>query len=164
MNTPHVFASLEALLPYVQSWRIKSERVVFTNGCFDVLHAGHFYVLEEAAKKGHRLIVGINTDLSISRLKGPQRPILPLDERMAMVAGLRCVDAVIAFDTPTPEDLIKAISPDVLVKGGDYTPDTMAGAKWVVEKGGEIAIIPLKEGISTSTIIERIINKAKASF
>lgn len=156
MSTPHLFASVEALLPYVQSWKVKSERVVFTNGCFDLLHVGHVFVLEEAAKFGHRLVVGINSDESIAELKGPHRPILPLAERMAMVASLRCVDAVVAFHTPTPEALIQIVAPDVLVKGGDYTLETIVGASWVKAQGGKVEIIPLKPGWSTTQLIEKI--------
>ncbi len=156
MATPHIFDSIKALQPYIQSWKLKSDSVVFTNGCFDLLHAGHVFVLEEAAKLGQRLVVGINSDESIAGLKGPLRPILPLAERMAMVASLRCVDAVIAFDTPTPEHLIQEITPNVLVKGGDYTPETTVGATWVKAHGGKVAIIPLKPGWSTTHIIEKI--------
>jgi rfaE bifunctional protein nucleotidyltransferase chain/domain len=164
MPTPHIFPSIEALQPYLQSWRIKSDSIVFTNGCFDLLHSGHLFVLEEAAKLGKRLVVGINTDQSISRLKGAQRPIMPLADRMTLVAALRCVDAVVAFDTPTPEELIHAISPDVLVKGGDYTPDTIVGASWVKANGGDVAIIPLIPGISTTAILGKILKMDHPRF
>jgi len=130
--------------------------VVFTNGCFDVLHGGHIAYLEEAAQLGDRLIIAVNDDASVSRLKGKQRPVNPLSDRMALLAALRCVDWVVPFSEDTPERLITRLLPDVLVKGGDYRPDEIAGAKAVKQNGGTVKVLTFKEGYSTSNLINRI--------
>lgn len=130
------------------------KKIVFTNGCFDLLHKGHIYLLQEARKQGDILVVGINADLSIKRLKGSLRPIENLENRIGKLAQLECVDFIITFEEDTPIDLIQKIKPNVLVKGGDYNKDTIVGADLVENKGGNIVIIPLLEGISTSIIIE----------
>lgn len=136
--------------------RPRDERVVFTNGCFDILHRGHVEYIHAARQLGDRLVVGLNGDASVSRLKGPSRPVNPFDDRALVLAGLEAVDAVVRFDEDTPLRLIAALLPDVLVKGGDYHPDEIVGAREVREAGGEVVVVPLVEGRSTSGIIERM--------
>ena len=136
-------------------WRANSERVVFTNGCFDLLHIGHITLLEQSRCYGERLIVAINSDSSVRALKGPNRPIVGERERVRVLAALSAVDAVVVFDEPTPLELIVAVKPDVIVKGGDYNPDTVVGAKEVQSWGGQVRIIPLVEGFSTTSLIEK---------
>lgn len=142
----------------VQAWRAQSETVVFTNGCFDILHAGHVTYLDEASRKGGRLVVGLNTDASVNALKGDPRPIMPQDERSRVLASLESVDAVVLFDEPTPADLIEAVRPDVLVKGADYEKSEVVGADMVKRWGGTVELIPLVEGVSTTNIVERVRN------
>jgi D-beta-D-heptose 7-phosphate kinase/D-beta-D-heptose 1-phosphate adenosyltransferase len=129
--------------------------VVFTNGCFDILHAGHLYCLEQARRLGDLLVVGLNSDASVKLNKGDTRPINPEAERAALLAGLSCVDAVVYFEERTPEGLIRTLAPDVLVKGGDYDPETMAGAAFVRDRGGKVLTIPLLPGRSTTQILQR---------
>ena len=136
--------------------RPRTQRVVFTNGCFDILHRGHVEYIHTARGLGDRLVVGLNGDASVSRLKGPTRPVNPFDDRALVLAGLEAVDAVVRFDEDTPLRLIEALLPDVLVKGGDYRPDEIVGATEVREAGGEVVVVPLVEGRSTSGIIERM--------
>jgi len=136
--------------------RANSSKVVFTNGCFDILHAGHIDYLINARSLGSKLIVGVNDDNSVSKLKGAERPITKLADRMNMLAALQCVDIVIPFAESTPLSLIKKIQPQVLVKGGDYTVDTVVGATYVVSLGGEVRILPFKDGYSTTALIEKI--------
>lgn len=136
--------------------RPRDERLVFTNGVFDLLHAGHLASLEAARAFGQRLVVGVNTDASTRRLKGPSRPYQPEGDRARLLAGLRCVDAVTLFDEDTPEALISALLPDVLVKGADYEGREVAGADAVREAGGEVRLVELVEGRSTSEIAARI--------
>lgn len=131
-------------------------RLVFTNGVFDLLHPGHVDVLLSARRQGDALVVGVNTDASVARLKGPTRPIRTLAERAYVLAALGMVDAVVAFDEDTPLDLIVRLRPDVLVKGGDYTVETVVGAREVQNWGGRVAIVPLTAGQSTTSIIERL--------
>ncbi|MDD3148169.1 MAG: adenylyltransferase/cytidyltransferase family protein, partial [Candidatus Riflebacteria bacterium] len=126
---------------------------VFTNGCFDILHPGHVYVLNESRKAGELLIVGLNTDASIKRLKGPTRPYHRFEDRAMVLAALECVDYVIGFNEDTPAKLIEALTPKILIKGGDYTPDTIVGADWVTSHGGCVKVIPLLEGHSTTGIL-----------
>ena len=137
-------------------WRATGKRIVFTNGCFDILHHGHLDLLAKAADLGNVLIVGINTDSSVQRLKGKDRPVTNEQDRLFQVASLLCVDAVSLFDEDTPEELIKLIRPDVLVKGGDYTIDRIVGANYVQSYGGLVEIIPFVKGYSTTSLIERI--------
>jgi D-beta-D-heptose 7-phosphate kinase/D-beta-D-heptose 1-phosphate adenosyltransferase len=136
--------------------KARGERIVMTNGCFDILHAGHVSYLEEAKSYGDKLIVAVNDDASVARLKGPARPITPLEDRLAVLAGLAAVDWVVAFGEDTPAELIGRILPDVLVKGGDYTVEQIAGAPAVLANGGEVRIVPLKPGRSTSAVIGAI--------
>ncbi len=144
------------LLTMVADSREKGERFIMTNGCFDVLHAGHVSYLEEAKSLGDRLIVAINDDDSVRRLKGDSRPINALEDRMLVLAGLAAVDWVVPFSEDTPTSLIADVLPDVLVKGGDYTPAQIAGAKEVLQNGGEVRVLPFRDGHSSSRIIEKL--------
>ncbi len=144
------------LKPMLHYYRFMDKRVVFTNGCFDILHAGHVDLLFRAAGLGDVLMVGLNTDASVSRLKGPLRPLNDQSARATVLAGLHCVDAVILFDEDTPAGLIETVSPDVLVKGGDYDARDIAGAPFVRSRGGQVVTLPLLEGYSTSRILERL--------
>lgn len=140
----------------VREAKARGERIVMTNGCFDILHAGHVSYLEEAKSFGDKLVVAVNDDASVARLKGPSRPITPLEDRMAVLAGLAAVDWVVPFGEDTPAELIARVLPDVLVKGGDYTEEQIAGAPAVLANGGEVRIVELKRGRSTSAVIEAI--------
>jgi len=144
------------LIALVAETRGRGERVVMTNGCFDVLHAGHVAYLEEAKGLGDRLIVAVNDDDSVRRLKGEARPVNALADRMAVLAGLAAVDWVVPFSEDTPARLIQAVLPDVLVKGGDYRPDEIAGAREVLEAGGEVRVLSYRDGHSSSRIIEKL--------
>jgi D-beta-D-heptose 7-phosphate kinase/D-beta-D-heptose 1-phosphate adenosyltransferase len=137
-------------------WRGKGERIVFTNGCFDLLHAGHVTYLETARALGDRLIVGLNTDRSVRALKGPSRPVIHEEDRARVMAALESVDAVVLFDEETPIELIRAVRPDVLVKGDDYTEEQVVGGAEVKSWGGRVALIPVMPGRSTSGIIARL--------
>jgi D-beta-D-heptose 7-phosphate kinase/D-beta-D-heptose 1-phosphate adenosyltransferase len=136
--------------------RSRGERLVMTNGCFDILHAGHVAYLEEAKRRGDRLLVAVNDDDSVARLKGPGRPINSLADRMAVLAGLAAVDWVVPFSEDTPEALISEVLPDVLVKGGDYRPENIAGARTVLARGGTVEVLSFHPGRSTSTIVEAL--------
>lgn len=136
--------------------RPRTGRVVFTNGCFDILHRGHVEYLAAARELGDALVVGLNSDASVRRLKGPGRPVNPTQDRAAVLAALSVVDAVAVFDDDTPLRLIEALLPDVLVKGGDYSRETIVGAAEVEGAGGRVVVVPLVEGRSTTGIIERI--------
>jgi rfaE bifunctional protein nucleotidyltransferase chain/domain len=139
------------------AWRHRQTgRVVFTNGVFDLLHGGHVDVLRGARAHGDLMVVGLNSDASVRRLKGPDRPVRSQDERAYLVAALEVVDVVSIFDEDTPLELVQALEPDVLVKGGDYTPATMVGAREVLARGGEVIVIPLTPGLSTTSLIERL--------
>ncbi|HFC54029.1 MAG TPA: bifunctional D-glycero-beta-D-manno-heptose-7-phosphate kinase/D-glycero-beta-D-manno-heptose 1-phosphate adenylyltransferase HldE [Gammaproteobacteria bacterium] len=148
--------SEEQLLLAVQDARSQGERIVMTNGCFDILHAGHVAYLEQARRLGDRLIVAVNDDASVAALKGSGRPVNPLERRMAVLAGLQAVDWVVPFSESTPERLICSIRPDCLVKGGDYRPEEIAGYDCVIASGGEVRVLDFAEGISTSGIISTI--------
>lgn len=148
--------SRDDLVKQVAVWKFLGKKITFTNGCFDILHAGHIASLSEAAKEGDILIVGLNTDASTKRLKGDERPINNESSRALVLASLSIVDAVTLFHEDTPLELIKAIMPDVMVKGGDYTVDQIAGAKEVIANGGRVVINPILEGYSTTGIIGKI--------
>lgn len=137
-------------------WRKFSKKIAFTNGCFDILHAGHIHSLMQAASFADILIVGLNSDASTKRLKGDNRPVNNEQNRALLLASLVMVDAVVLFDEDTPYELITSVMPDVLVKGGDYTVDTIVGAKEVMANGGTVEIIPLVEGLSTTSLIQKI--------
>ena len=138
-------------------WRMKGDRIVFTNGCFDILHRGHVEYLQQAAGLGDRLIIGVNSDASVKRLgKGDDRPLNNEQDRAKVVAALRLVDAVIVFDEDTPLQLIQAVMPDVLVKGGDWDENKIIGADVVKKNGGAVHSLKLVEGFSTTALVERI--------
>lgn len=148
--------SIEQLKKQVALWRMKSEKVVFTNGCFDILHRGHIEYLAAAADLGHRLIIGLNSDASVTKLKGEGRPVNRFNDRALALAALRFTDAIIEFQEDTPLALIKTLLPDVLVKGGDYTRDAIVGADEIEAAGGNVAIISFTEGYSTTSFLEKI--------
>ncbi len=138
-------------------WRAAGERIVFTNGVFDLLHRGHVEYLAEARALGDRLVVGVNSDASARRLgKGSDRPLVAAADRVAVLTGLRSVDLVVVFDDDTPERLIRELRPDVLAKGGDWAREAIVGREFVESSGGRVVRIPLREGFSTSALIERI--------
>lgn len=147
---------LDAALRRVAEWRAHGLRVGFTNGCFDILHAGHVSLLREARRRCDRLVVGLNADASVARLKGPSRPVNPLADRAAVLSALAAVDAVVAFEEDTPLELIRALEPDLLVKGADYTEDKVVGADLVRAAGGEVALVGLLPGRSTTGIAARL--------
>jgi len=149
----------ENLRKILKELEAKGKRVVFTNGCFDLLHIGHLRYLEKAKALGDTLVVGVNGDSSVRRLKGPERPILPLVERMEILSGLECVDYVISFNEETPLELISFLKPHVLVKGGDWTKETTVGKEVVEGLGGEVVILPFVEGNSTTNIIETVLQR-----
>ena len=140
--------------------RPRSERLVFTNGCFDILHRGHVEYLYSARSLGDALVVGVNTDASVRRLKGSSRPIVPLEDRLLVLAGLACVDAVVPFGEDTPHELITVLLPDILAKGGDYSADDVVGAAEVRAAGGEVAILPFVPGRSTTDLIRTMTDGA----
>jgi rfaE bifunctional protein nucleotidyltransferase chain/domain len=137
-------------------WRAAEAAVVFTNGVYDLLHRGHAEYLAEARALGDRLVVGVNGDASVRRLKGRERPILPQADRAGLVAALACVDLVVIFDDDTPLRLIEAVAPDVLVKGADWAEEAIVGGDFVKSRGGRVERIALREGLSTSTLVRRI--------
>ena len=139
----------------VSNWKKEGNSIVFTNGCFDVLHYGHVSYLAEASDLGDKMIIGLNSDSSVRRLKGETRPINGQHERAVLLSALQFVDAVVIFDEDTPENLINTIAPDFLVKGGDYTIDTIVGADFVMSYGGKVITIPLVENFSSTLIIKR---------
>lgn len=149
-------SDLPHLLARAASWRARGERVVFTNGCFDLLHAGHVTYLEQARNAGDRLVLGLNTDASVRRLKGESRPVIHEQDRARVLAALESVDAVILFDEDTPLKLIQAIKPEILVKGSDYTEEQVVGATEVKSWGGKVVLVPVVPGHSTSHIIEKL--------
>jgi len=141
-----------------ECWRREGKKVVFTNGCFDLLHPGHVRLLEQARSKGNRLILALNSDAGAARLKGPSRPILPQDERCRIALALQAVDAVILFDEDTPRELIAELLPDVLVKGADWS-HFVAGREEVEAAGGRVLNLPLELGYSTTNIVEEILRR-----
>jgi len=147
--------SLNQMMERVATWKTMRETVVFTNGCFDILHVGHVTLLDDARREGCRLIVGINSDDSVRRLKGPSRPVVDERSRARVLAALEAVDAVVVFDEPTPLELMLALRPDVIVKGGDYEADSIVGAAEVRSWGGRVKIVSFVPGFSTTEIIAR---------
>lgn len=152
----HKVSELPELLRKVAIWKQQGQKIVFTNGCFDLLHAGHVTYLEGAKKRGDKLILGLNTDRSVSALKGPTRPVVNEQDRARVLAALESIDAVILFDEDTPLALINAIQPHVIAKGSDYSADQVVGGKEVLSWGGEIALIDLVEGRSTTNLIKKL--------
>ena len=151
-------ASLEKKLAF---WRLTDKKIVFTNGCFDLLHYGHVDYLSKAASLGDVLLVGLNTDASVSKLKGPHRPLNDEQSRLHIIASLFYVSAVILFDEPTPYELIRIVQPDILVKGGDYKAEDIVGYDIVKAKNGEVITLPFVAGFSTSAIEKKIIDHSK---
>ena len=154
--------SRERALARVNEWRDAGETIVFTNGCFDLLHVGHITLLEDCLRFGSKLVVGMNTDASVSRLKGPSRPIVGEAERAKVMAALASVDLVTLFDEPTPLELIRLLKPTVLVKGGDYTVATVVGHEEVQAAGGRVEIVPTVEGFSTTAIVQKMMKEPRA--
>lgn len=152
------FFSLEDLIVQSDKWKKNREKIVFTNGCFDIMHRGHVEMLSHASMLGNKLIVGLNSDSSIRNLKGESRPILDEESRGILLAALAFIDAVILFSEETPLNIISSLKPDILVKGGDYQTNEIIGHKVVQENGGEVVIIPFINGFSTSSIIDKIKN------
>jgi D-beta-D-heptose 7-phosphate kinase/D-beta-D-heptose 1-phosphate adenosyltransferase len=148
--------SIDEAVRRVAQWRCQGERIVFTNGCFDLLHYGHIHYLSQARDLGHRLVVGLNSSTSVHRLKGPHRPINDEQTRTHALAALEVVDAVVLFDEDTPLYLIEALLPDVLVKGGDWAPEHIVGASVVLAHGGRVLSLPFVEGYSTTRIEQKI--------
>jgi D-beta-D-heptose 7-phosphate kinase/D-beta-D-heptose 1-phosphate adenosyltransferase len=152
-------SSLEDALDLISTWRNNKEKIVFTNGCFDLFHAGHAHSLADAARYGTKLIVGLNDDSSVHKLKGNNRPFNKLSSRAFVLASLQAVDLVIPFSELNPENLIRAIIPDVLAKGSDYTLENIAGAAFVLENEGDVVRIPLLPDISSTKMAEFMLNK-----
>jgi D-beta-D-heptose 7-phosphate kinase/D-beta-D-heptose 1-phosphate adenosyltransferase len=146
----------EELIKQVNDWKSGNKKIVFTNGCFDILHPGHIYSLLQACREGDCLVIGINADSSVQKIKGKNRPVNNELSRALVVASLAMVDAVCIFSEETPLELIKSILPDVLVKGGDYTVDQIAGAKEVIAAGGKVVLNPILDGYSTTSIIRKM--------
>ena len=151
--------SFDQINNLAKKWRAAGERVVFTNGCFDLIHYGHIYYLAEARGLGDRLVVGMNASASVSRLKGPHRPIKDEQTRLFVLASLSMVDAVVIFEEDTPYRLIKEVQPDILVKGGDWAIDQIVGADLVLQNGGQVKNLAFIEGYSTTNIEQKIKNQ-----
>jgi D-glycero-beta-D-manno-heptose 1-phosphate adenylyltransferase len=152
-------STLPELQRRISQWRVLNKKIAFTNGCFDILHAGHIASLTEAARQADYLVVAINADISIKGLKGENRPVNDENARALVIAALAMVDAVIIFSEPTPRELIMEIRPNVLIKGGDYKIEEIAGAKEVIAWGGKVVLNPIVEGYSTTSIINKLQNK-----
>jgi rfaE bifunctional protein nucleotidyltransferase chain/domain len=146
----------EEALKQIQEWQSEGKKIVFTNGCFDIVHLGHIDYLEKARNLGDKLVLGLNTDASVSRLKGPSRPVVNEYARARMMSAFEFVDTVILFDEPTPQELIETLCPNILVKGDDYSIANIVGADFVMAKGGEVKTISLVNGYSTTAIIKKI--------
>jgi rfaE bifunctional protein nucleotidyltransferase chain/domain len=153
---PTKIFTAETLQQQLYRWRLLDKKIVFTNGVFDILHEGHIASLTDAASYGDILIVGLNSDASVKRLKGESRPVNNENSRAILLASLLMTDVIILFEEDTPLELIKSIMPDVLVKGGDYSVEQIAGAKEVIANGGEVKIVPILQGFSTTSIIEKM--------
>lgn len=159
MTATRKILTVQALREVCSAERERGRRIVFTNGCFDILHVGHVRYLEEARRQGDLLVVAVNSDESVKQIKGPLRPVVQERERSELVAALECVDYVVLFHTPTPLPLIEALRPSVLVKGADWPLDRIAGADFVLRNGGEVVRIPVVPGCSTSDLIQRIVER-----
>ena len=150
--------SIENLITQVNTWKQSNQKIVFTNGCFDIIHKGHIEVLARTADLGDKLIIGLNSDNSIQKLKGKKRPIIEENSRIILLAALDFVDAIILFPEETPLNLITTIKPDILAKGGDYKIDTIVGHEVVQKNGGKVVLIPFVDGFSSTNIINKIKN------
>jgi rfaE bifunctional protein nucleotidyltransferase chain/domain len=155
-NSEEKILKWEDAIKTVKKWKSNGQTVVFTNGCFDILHLGHVDYLEKASNLGNKMMVGLNTDASVSRIKGLNRPITNEISRSRVMASLSFVDAVVLFDEETPLQLIEVLKPDILVKGNDYLAENIVGAKFVLENGGKVETIPLVSGYSTTAIVQKI--------
>jgi rfaE bifunctional protein nucleotidyltransferase chain/domain len=153
---PNKIFTLDNLKKQVAAWRVNNKTIAFSNGCFDILHEGHIFSLNQAASEADILIIGVNSDLSVKRLKGPERPINNQMSRSIMLSNLAVVDAVVIFEEDTPLTLIQSLMPDVIVKGGDYSINQIVGSKEVIANGGRVVINPIVEGFSTTGIIKHI--------
>ena len=151
--------NINDLSQIIKEWRLNGDKVIFTNGCFDLIHLGHLEILARSADLGDKLIVGINSDMSIKKIKGNSRPIIEEDSRAKQLAAIEFVDAVILFNEDTPYDLINVLKPDVLTKGGDYKKNDIVGNQLINKEQGEVVIIPLTQGYSTTSILEKIKNE-----
>ena len=147
---------LDNVINAINDHKKDSKKIVFTNGCFDILHVGHIRYLSEAKSLGDILVIGINSDKSVKELKGPSRPINPLSDRALMLSELRYVDYVVSFEEQTPLELIKIIMPDILVKGGDYTIETVVGSSEVIHSGGQVKLLQFHNGYSSTNYIDKI--------
>jgi D-beta-D-heptose 7-phosphate kinase/D-beta-D-heptose 1-phosphate adenosyltransferase len=156
------FKKLADLVNTRSQLKQKDKKVVFTNGCFDLIHGGHIHLIREAKKKGDVLIVAVNDDSSIRKIKGISRPIFSLEERIEILEAVEDIDYLVSFSEETPQKIIARLLPDVLVKGGDWKPEEVVGKKEVEEAGGEVVIIPYLEGCSSSDIVKRIVSSAKS--
>ena len=151
--------NIKDLAKIIKEWRLNGDKIVFTNGCFDLIHLGHLEILARSADLGDKLIVGINSDMSIKKIKGNSRPIIEEDSRAKQLAAIEFIDAVILFNEDTPYDLINILKPDVLTKGGDYKKNDIVGNQLINKEQGEVVIIPLTQGYSTTAILEKIKNE-----
>ncbi|MFD2513927.1 D-glycero-beta-D-manno-heptose 1-phosphate adenylyltransferase [Pontibacter locisalis] len=156
MNSSDKILALPQLQEQLNEWRAQGQKIVFTNGCFDLLHLGHVDYLEKARQLGDKLVLGLNTDASISRIKGPSRPLQDEMSRARVMASLLYIDAVVLFNENTPLELIKMVQPDILVKGDDYSVEQIVGHEIVMAKGGEVKTVPLVKGYSTTNIVRKI--------
>jgi len=147
---------LEIIKNEIKALQQQGKKIVFTNGCFDILHAGHVDIFQQARNLGGALVVAVNSDISIKKIKGEKRPVVPQGQRMQVLAALEAIDYVVIFDEENPFKIIKEIQPDILVKGGDWPVETIVGRELVEKKGGKVLSIPLMEGISTTNIIEEV--------
>lgn len=154
-----IYSKYIHFLPLNKKWKVEKKKIVFTNGCFDLIHRGHIEYLSKAAEKGDKLIIGLNTDESVKKIKGNSRPVLDQDSRAMVLAAFSFVDAVIFFPDDTPTNLIQAILPDVLIKGKDYSVSEIAGHDIVIKNGGSVEAIELTPGYSTTSLIEKIKNE-----
>ena len=151
--------NIKDLSQIIKEWRLNGDKIIFTNGCFDLIHLGHLEILARSADLGDKLIVGINSDMSIKKIKGNSRPIIEEDSRAKQLAAIEFIDAVILFNEDTPYDLISFINPDIITKGGDYKKNDVIGNELMNKKAGEVVIIPLTQGFSTTSILEKIKNE-----
>mgnify|MGYP006248844621 FL=1 len=151
--------NIKDLAKIINEWRLNGDKIVFTNGCFDLIHLGHLEILARSADLGDKLIVAINSDMSIKKIKGNSRPIIEEDSRAKQLAAIEFIDAVILFNEDTPYDLINILKPDVLTKGGDYKKNDIVGNQLINKEQGEVVIIPLTQGYSTTSILEKIKNE-----
>ena len=156
--TEQKIVAIGEALKEVTAWKAAGNKIVFTNGCFDLLHLGHIDYLEKAKNLGDKLVLGLNTDQSVSNLKGPKRPLVNEYARARMMAAFEFVDLVILFNEPTPQELIETIVPNILVKGNDYSIENIVGAAFVIEKGGAVETIEMVAGYSTTKLVEKIID------